>query len=200
MKQFKSALLLLPLTSLLCFCSQSESSKGDAHFKKGEYEKAEESYSETLKLDPKDVRMLYNRGRAREEQGDFELAKADYEKALISDPNNFQVLLSLANLHFEQKNFNNSLLYSSKAVEIPGAPAMASFHKARALQQLGLSEDALKAYGNAIKLDKDFGQAYLNRGFLKLALKKNKGACEDFKLASLLEYSGAEEALKKHCK
>jgi tetratricopeptide (TPR) repeat protein len=144
--------------------------------------------------------MLYNRGRAREEQGDIKLAIEDYENALLLDQNNFLVLLSLANLHFDQKNFNNSLIYSSKAVEIPGAPAMASFLKARALQQTGLLEDAIKAYGHAIKLDKEFGQAYLNRGFLKLAMKKNKGACEDFKLASLLEYSGAAEALKSHCK
>jgi tetratricopeptide (TPR) repeat protein len=200
MKQFKSTLLFLLLSSLLFFCAPSESYKGDDHFKKGEYAKAEASYSEILKLNPKDVRMLYNRGRTREERGDFSLAIEDYESALSLDQNNFQILLSLANLHFEQRNFNNSLIYSSRAVEIPGAPAMASFQKARALQQTGLLDDALKAYGHAIRLDKEFGQAYLNRGFLKLALKKNKAACEDFKLASLLKYSGSEEAFGKYCK
>lgn len=200
MKRYQSALFILPLYFLLSYCSQPEREKGDEYFKKGEYEKAAESYSEKLKFNPKDVRMRYNRGRAMEEQGNFELAKADYEIALGIDPNNFQILLSLANLHYAEKNFNNSLLYASRAVEIPGAPALASFLKARALQQLGMVDDALKGYENAIKLDKNYGQAYLNRGFLKLALKKNKGACEDFKLASLLSYAGADQALSDHCK
>jgi len=200
MKQFIPAFFILALVSLIASCTGPKKNPGDEHFKNGDYKEAADSYSETLKFEPNDVIALYNRGRAQEERGDFVLAKLDYEKALSLDRNNFQILLSLANLHYEEKNYNNSLLYSSKAVEIPGAPALASFLKARALQQLGLSEEALKVYGNAIKLDKDYGQAYLNRGFLKLALKKNKAACEDFKLASLLKYSGSEEALKKYCK
>ena len=77
---------------------------------------------------------------------------------------------------------------------------MASFLKARALHQLGMPEDALKAYGSAIQIDKEFGQAYYNRGLLKIALERTKQACEDFKLASALEYSGASEAFQKYCK
>lgn len=196
----KSVLLFLPLGIFFCFCARQEPNQGDEYFKKGEFDKAAESYSESLKFNPKDVRMLYNRGRAREEHGDFEQAKIDYEKALGLDQNNFQILLSLANLHYEQKNYNNSLLYASRAVEISGAPALASFLKARALQQLGMTEEALKGYENAIKLDKNYGQAYLNRGFLKLAMKKKKGACEDFKLANLLQYKGADQALDQYCK
>lgn len=200
MKNLTLAFLAVILSGMFWACSKPDQNPGDQYFKEGEYTKAAEEYTEKLKFNPTDVRMLYNRGRAHEEQSEFDLAKADYEKALDLDPNNFQVLLSLANLHHEEKNYNNALLYSSRAEEIPGAPAMASFMKARALQQMGLSDDALKSYGNAIKLDKDFGQAYLNRGFLKIALKKGKSACEDFKLASTLDYPGAQDALDKYCK
>jgi tetratricopeptide (TPR) repeat protein len=77
---------------------------------------------------------------------------------------------------------------------------MASFLKGRALHQLGMPEDALKAYGNAIQLDKDFGQAYFNRGLLKIALERNKQACEDFKFAMVLDYPGAAESFGKYCK
>ena len=116
------------------------------------------------------------------------------------DPNNFQVLLSLANLHHKKKNFTNALLFANRAAEIPGAPAMASFMKGRALHQLGKTDEALKAYGNAITLDKDFGQAYYNRGLLKIGIKNVKGACEDFQLSVALEYPGSSEAYKKYCK
>lgn len=200
MKNLTLAFLVLILSGIFWSCSKPDQNTGDKYFKEGEYTKAAEEYTEKLKFDPNDVRMLYNRGRAHEEQGEFDLAKADYEKALELDPKNFQVLLSLANLHHEEKNYNNALLYASKAEEIPGAPAMASFMKARALQQMGLLDDALKSYGNAIMLDKDFGQAYLNRGHLKIAMEKKKSACEDFKLAQALDYPGAQDALDKYCK
>lgn len=198
MKNLSFAFLVL--SGIFLSCSKTDKNPGDQYFKEGEFTKAAEVYTEKLKFNPNDVRMLYNRGRAHEEQGEIDLAKADYEKALDKDPNNFQVLLSLANLHHVEKNFNKAMLFASRAEEIPGAPAMASFMKARALQQMGHAEDALKSYGNAIKLDKDFGQAYLNRGFLKMAMQKEKNACEDFKLARTLEYPGAEEALDKYCK
>lgn len=200
MKTSTRALLALFISVSLFSCSKDKVSSGDAHFNKEEYAEAVDEYSENLKFKPNDVRMLYNRGRAYEEQGNYEEAIADFEKALEVEPNNFQVLLSLSNVHYNQKNYTNSLLYSDQAAEISGAPAMASFMKARALQQLGKTDEALKAYGNAIGVDKEFGQAYYNRGLLKIAIKNIKGACEDFQLASALEYPGSEEAYTKYCK
>lgn len=201
MKTSTRAILALFISVTLWSCSENKTSSGDVYFNKGEYEKAAVEYSEDLKFKPNDVRMLYNRGRANEEQGNYEEAKSDFEKALEVEPNNFQVLLSLANVHYNQKNYTNALLYADQAAEIPGAPAMASFMKARALHQIGKPEEALKAYGNAISVDKEFGQAYFNRGLLKIAMKnKVKSACEDFQLAVALDYPGAEEAITKYCK
>lgn len=194
------AILALFISVSLLSCTENKTSKGDAYFKSGDYAKAADEYSEDLKFNPTDVRMLYNRGRANEEQGNYEEAKADFEKALEVEPNNFQVLLSLANVHYNQKNYTNALLYSDQAAEISGAPAMASFMKARALHQLGKPDEALKAYGNAISVDKDFGQAYYNRGLLKVAMKNVGSSCEDFQLAKALEYPGSEEAFAKYCK
>ena len=48
--------------------------------------------------------------------------------------------------------------------------------------------------------DRNFGQAYYNRGILKVALDRTKQACDDFKLAAVLEYPGAAESLAKYCK
>ncbi len=192
---------LFLISSLLFFsCGENKVSSGDKYFNQKQYEEAVEAYSDELKYAPNDVRLLYHRGRAYEEMGKFEEAKSDFEAALSIEPKNFQVLLSLANLHHKRKNYTNALLFSNRAVEIPGAPAMASFMKGRALHQMGQTKDALQAYGNAISLDKDFGQAYYNRGLLKIGLKNVKGACEDFQLSSALEYPGASEAYTKYCK
>lgn len=200
MKKIASIFFTLSLVILFFACSEQKVSKGDKFFTDQNFEKAADEYTNELKIYPNEVRILYHRGRAYEELKNFELAKADFERALELDPKNFQVLLSLTNLHHKEKNFTNALLFANRAAEIPGAPAMASFMKGRALHQLGKTEEALKAYGNAIYLDKDFGQAYYNRGLLKIGLKNVKGACEDFQLGSALEYPGSAEAFEKYCK
>lgn len=181
-------------------CSEEKRDPADRYFENEQYDLAVETYTENLKLKPTDVTLLYNRGRAYQEMGDLTKARVDFESALAYDSKNFQVLLSLSSIQLEEKNYASALLYATKAEEISGAPAMASFLKARALHQLGLPEDALKSYGSAIQIDKDFGQAYFNRGLLKIALDRNKQACEDFKLASMLDYPGAKESLEKYCK
>ncbi len=197
-----SKIFIVPVMAgtLLLACSGPQSNKADQYFESGQYELAAQTYTENLKNKPTDVKNLYNRGRAYQEMGELVKAQADFEAALNSEPSNFQVLLSLATIQLEQKSYASALLYATKAEEISGAPAMASFLKGRALHQLGMPEDALKAYGNAIQIDKDFGQAYFNRGMLKVALDRTRQACEDFTLATALEYPGAQEALQKYCK
>jgi tetratricopeptide (TPR) repeat protein len=185
---------------LISACSSSPSiNPGDAAFKKEEFSTAIAAYSESLKTNPKDLDLLFGRGRAYQELGKFEQAQLDFEQALGQDPNNFQVLLSLATIQLDQKSYASALLYATKAEQISGAPAMASLLKGRALHYLGMPEEALKAYGNAIQLDREFGEAYLSRGLLKVALKQEKQACEDFKLAAALEYPGGKEMVQKYC-
>ncbi len=200
MKRRKKAIMGLLLAVSIWSCSETGSSSGDRYFNEGDYQKAVVEYTKSLDYKPNDVNTLYNRARALEEQNDFEGAKADFEKALLLDPNNFQLLLGLSNLHHKEKNYTNALLFANRAEDIPGAPAMASFMKARAQHQLGNSEEALRSYENAIKKDKEFGQAYYNRGLLKIGMKNIAGACDDFQLAKVLDYPGAEEAFEKYCK
>jgi tetratricopeptide (TPR) repeat protein len=63
-----------------------------------------------------------------------------------------------------------------------------------------MPEDALKAYGNAIQLDGNYGQAYFNRALLKIALDRTKLACEDLRRAVALDYPGAQDSLEKYCR
>jgi tetratricopeptide (TPR) repeat protein len=201
MNQSSTYFSSLLIAGIFFSCSGSPNvSPGDAAFNKGDYSAAVTGYTEAMETNPTDLDLLYGRGRAYQELGKLLEAQADFEQALNLDPKNFQMLLSLATIQLEQKSYASALLYATKAEEIPGAPAMASFLKGRALHQLGMPEDALKAYGNAIQVDRNFGQAYLNRGLLKVALERTKQACEDFKLAAALDYQGAAENLEKYCK
>ncbi len=194
--------LFFQLPALLIFsCTSSPSiNPGDEAFKKKDYTTAIVAYSESLKTNPNDMDLLFGRGRAYQESNRFKEAQLDFEQALYQEPNNFLVLLSLATIQLDQKSYASALLYATKAEQISGAPAMASLLKGRALHYLGMPDEALKAYGNAIQVDRNFGQAYFSRGLLKVALKRDKEACEDFKLAAALEYPGGIESLQKYCK
>ena len=194
-----SVLILLSFITLLASCGTEPTNRGDAHYAQGNYEEAVAAYDSFIESNPRNVHAVYNRGRAHEELGDFEKAERDFQRAYELDPKNAQVLMSLSNLYQKQKEHMKALLYADYAVELPGAPAMAYFLKARALHQLGNTDEALREYSAAIKNDSEFAQAYYYRGLLKLGTKKVKGGCEDLNLALAMDYTPAQAAKDKYC-
>ncbi|AWW32993.1 hypothetical protein DN752_00245 [Echinicola strongylocentroti] len=196
----RSFMGLCVCAALFSGCGNSGESKGDALFQQGSYQEAIAAYSDRLATKPKDVEALYSRGRAYEELGDLESAKADFEAGFKLDDKNVKLLMALSNVYQKEGNHERSLLYAEYATTAPGAPAMAYFMKARALHQIGSTEEAMKEYTAAIEQDKDFGQAYYYRGVLEYATKKQRSACADFEKAASLNYAAAEAAVEKYCK
>lgn len=194
-------ILFLTAVLLLCACGGSEdSSGGDVFFEDGKYQQAVEAYTDYLSTNPEHPKTLYNRGRAYEEIGETEKASKDFEKIIELDPYNINAFLSLAKLSYNEHNYNQVLHYSNKALELNENSAQANFLAARASHQLGYVDQALEFYDNAITLNKDFGDAFLYRGALKVGLKRMRSACEDFRFAQSLGVAGADDALKKYCK
>lgn len=201
MRVFKfSQVAVVLATFFFSSCGSQETNKRDELFKKEDYKGAITAYDNFLSSQPKNVKALYNRGRAYEELGDFSSAEKDFKAALALDSKNHQILLSLSNIYQKQKNHSAALLYADYAVEIPGAPAMAYFMKGRAMHQLGNTQEAYKEYSAAIKMDKDFGQAYFYRGMLKVATDRQKSGCDDLNMALKLGFQEAQTALDKYCK
>lgn len=199
MKIKNSIIVVLSIITLISACGEDTSNQGDTYFAQERYEDAVAAYDSFLAANPRNVKALYNRGRAHEELGNFEKAEDDFKRAYELDNNNVQVLMSLSNLYQKQKNHSSALLYADYAVELPGAPAMAYFLKARALHQLGNTDEAMREYSAAIKNDSEFAQAYYYRGLLKLGTKKVKGGCEDINLALKMNFTPAQAAKDKYC-
>lgn len=181
-------------------CSDgSGENRADTHYTQGNYEEAITAYSKTLDTKPNNFHALYNRGRSYEELGDFQNAEKDFLTALKIEPRNTQLLLSLSNIFQKQKNHNSALLYAEQATEVAGAPAQAYFMKARALHQMGNTQEAMREYTAAVSIDKNYGQAYYYRGILKLAMDNKRGGCDDIRTAIKLNHSEAQAALEKYC-
>lgn len=181
-------------------CGSEESLTGDDLFEDEKFEEAIQVYNEYLATNPDHTKSLYNRGRAYEELGSTAKAIADFQQITEIDPKHINAYLSLAKLSYNDHNFSKVLVYAGKAVELNENSAQAHFLSARGAHQLGYFDQALESYNNAISINKDFGEAYLYRGALKIGLEKPRSACEDFKFAKLLDVDGAAKAVKDYCK
>src|SRR5712692_6754106 len=60
--------------------------RGDAHYGKGEYDRAVADYNEAIWLDPKYATAYGNRGNSYRLKRDYDRAIADYSEAIRLDP------------------------------------------------------------------------------------------------------------------
>lgn len=193
--------LLSILIILICFgCNSGESRKADKLFSQGKFKEAITAYSHYLGENPRSIGALYNRGRAYEELGDYEQAEQDFAKVSELDEKNVNAYLSLAKLYYRQEKYSKALIYTESALEINENSADGFFLNARAQHQLGYIDGALESYTLAIKINRDYGEAYLYRGALKIHKNQTRSACEDFKKAENLEVADAPAIIKKYCK
>lgn len=195
-----NSLLLLVILMITSCSKSSESDVADQFFKQGSYEKAIASYDSFLKLEPHNIKSIYNRGRAYEELGRFEEAVSDYERVLEIDPENISANLSIGKNYYRNKEYDKASLFFDKVTKSDSENAVAHFLRGRALSKMGLLKEAMESYNNAININKDYGDAYFSRATLYRYLKRNKKACSDFKLAHALGLKEAQTALDRYCK
>ncbi|UII26307.1 tetratricopeptide repeat protein [Fulvivirga maritima] len=192
--------IVVLLTLFIFSCKDERSELGDKYFKKGDYAKAVEAYTEYLKLEPAHVKSLYNRGRAYEELGQSEKAVEDFKKVLSEDPLNANAYLSLASdFYYRQHDYENTVFYVDKTLKYDESNEAAYTLKGKAFQKLGELDQALTAYNDAISVNKQYADAYLSRGLLNIYKKRRSQACSDFKMAKSLGASNADQVLKKYC-
>lgn len=199
MNLLKNLLIHSIVLVLIFSCGESSSTEGDNYYNNEQYEEAIVAYANFLESKPKNIKALYNKGRAHEELEEFEDAEKNFKAALEHDPKNIQVLLSLSNLYQKKENPTLALMYADNAVEIPGAPAMAYFLKARAMHRLGNVDEAMREYNVAVKMSPKFGQAFYYRGMLNAATDNNQQACDDFRMALENGHEQAREAVQDYC-
>ena len=191
---------IVGMSVFLASCDRGSSKLGDKYFKEGKYESAIEEYNEYLKLRPRHIKTIYNRGRAFEELNIYDRALNDFVKVTDLDENNDKAYLSIGKYYYRQDSFDKAGLYFDKAIDINERNANAYYLKARVSHIRGLFREALEGYSTAISIDSKLGEAYLYRGAIKVSLKQRNGACNDFKVAKSLNIKEAEEAVRKYCR
>ncbi len=193
-------LVYLFLFLILVGCNTGDSINGDDLYEAGDYHGAIAAYTSYLETHPDHIKSLYNRGRSYEEMGNVDDAVKDFEHITESDPKNINAYLSLSKIFYNKSAFNKVLVYTSKAIDLNENSSRAHFFAGRAEHQLGYLDQALESYNNALSINKDYGEAYLYRGAVKMGKENTSSACEDFKLARSLGIFEAEKAVNDYCK
>ena len=180
-------------------CTHEKSGLGEQYFNDGEYEKAIEAYTEVIKIKPRAIEEIYNRGRAYQELAMEAEAIADFEQVLKLNPDHVQARLSLGNIDFQNGDYENAYYQFNKIVEKFNQNSDALMYRGKANFRLGKVNEALNDYGDAIRLNPQNGRAYLYRGIIYVQTKRKKSGCADFLKAQSLDVPDAETALKKYC-
>jgi len=192
--------VLLSVTLFIAGCGGDERTKGDKLFASKNYEEAITAYSIYLDLHPTHIKSLYNRGRSFEELKIFDKAHDDFEAVLAIDKKNTAALLSLSKYNYRLDKFDRAKYYAELAIKHNDQLAQGYFWLGRAHHQMGVFAEAMKSYNNAINLDREYGEAYLYRGAVKVGLKRVKSACADFRSAEELGVKEAKIAIQNYCK
>ena len=79
-------LLLLSLTACSQWSAAYYTAQGDAHLRKGDYDKAIQDYNQAISRDPKSARALAGRGAAYLDKGDYDRAIQDFNQTLRLAP------------------------------------------------------------------------------------------------------------------
>jgi tetratricopeptide (TPR) repeat protein len=163
-------------------------SRGTARYNLGDYEKAIEDYLNEIKLDPANKQCFNNIGVAKEKLNQMEEAMIYYEKALELDAQ-YEVATQNKNA---LKHLLDSLTNQQKLANVQGNPepkdvvfvtAKDYFDLGYKAGEVGEYEKAIEYFNNAINIDRNYRQAYENRGWIKYRMEKYLSSLEDLSMA-----------------
>jgi len=161
--------------------------RGKVHLAKKNAELAKLDMDRVLELSKGDVEGLMLRAKIAMEADDIESARKDVDDAIELAPDLVELILMRSAIASEQKRFGDAIIDLQKIVK--NQPSEAG-KNVGLLMQLGLlysldnrPSQAIKIFGQVVKADPDYWQAYRMRGDTFLAVKEYANAIEDFEKA-----------------
>jgi lipoprotein NlpI len=118
-------------------------SSARTHFAKSEFDAAIADLTGALKLDPKNVAILVDRGAVYDALGEFDLSLVDYNRAVALNPRWAPAVDNRGNAYAMQGDYDKSLADHTRALQID--PTYAGGYRNRALTYFLMGQYALAA-------------------------------------------------------
>ncbi len=138
---------------------------GDMHARHGEMEKAIESFSEAIRLNPNYAAAWYNRGNTYKHMNNEEEALKNFQVAVEKDPTIWQGYMNIAVIQFNRQQYDEAEANLQKALELnPQNPSLYANLGVVYLTK-GNKELALQYLQKALEIDPDnaFAQEWIQK-------------------------------------
>jgi tetratricopeptide (TPR) repeat protein len=145
-----------------------------------QYQKAIDYVNKALKIDPNLAKGYYLKGSIYRESGDTATAISSLETATEQD-NKFEDAFYDLGILFAARKNPVALDYYENVIRINPYNENVQYARAKLLQDLGRTDDALREYESVVKKNKECDNCYYNIGAIYLEIKKdNKKALDYF--------------------
>jgi len=173
--------------------------RGACYAQAEEIEKAEMYFQKAIESSPNFAAPYANRGEVLMDGKKYREAISMFEEAIKRFPGKVNVLRMKADCHKHLKEFGLAKTLYYESIRIKETPDAWKGLGDIAYYQ-GVFEDAEEAYSKAIDHDKNFYQAFFNRGKARERIGRLKDALHDFHqcLALNPKYEPARKALRKY--
>ncbi|WP_295615685.1 tetratricopeptide repeat protein [Chamaesiphon sp. GL140_3_metabinner_50] len=163
----------------------------------GYYQDAIDDYTQALRLNPKNVESLTNRGWVYAQLGCYFKAFQDYDLALIVKPDCQIAYMNRGLSYMDCKNYQKAINDFQQVIEINPLNADAYHNKGLNLISLENYEHALINFKKAIGINSEYINAHLHKGLCCIYLEKINQAAEAFSCAIELNNEYAKNYLEQ---
>ncbi len=132
------------------------------YYENGQYDKAESTYQDVLREDPKNVSTLANLAAIQVQAKRFDAAEATLKQALSLEPENAYCLSVQGRMQYVQGHYDQSLEVLSRAAQLDPQSAEIQNFLGLTLSAKGMRPAAEAALRKAVQLEPGYGSAHNN--------------------------------------
>jgi tetratricopeptide (TPR) repeat protein len=137
-------------------------SKGIGQTGAEQYDKAIESFTKALTLEPGNAGFLFNRAEAYRRDGQNGRARADLEAALAKEGESPDILLALGLVAYEDDDYDAASDWYRKAIALRAGFSEAWNNLGVVEFRRGRYREAREDFGKAVSLHADYAEAWFN--------------------------------------
>ena len=132
-----------------------------------------ECYDKFIEIDPNFIDAWFNKGNLLGNLGKYDQAIECYNKAIEIDPNFIDAWISKAMTLSSSRNYKEAIICANEGLHMNSNNVYLQNIKCIALARSGNNKKSIACYNKTIEIDRNFIDAWFNKGNLLGNLRKN---------------------------